>query len=391
MKLPVLFTLLFVSLLTNAHANQIIGKVAKLRGKVSILELGSKEGVSAILGQAVSKEASILTSDKSFIQIVMTDKSQINLGPNSKIVLDQVKAEKVGVVSLLKGVIRAQVIKEADQSGKAGKLGKDKLYIKSRTAALGIRGTDFQASYNPENKITNLITFTGKVMMVKTKAQTESEDLKEALESNKAVMVESGKFSSVTDSLINVTEPVKISPVQFTALKLNNEMLTTNNNVSIEATPEFKAELKKTYEQYAEISKLEIENKNLGGRVFNSDIQVLRPVSGGVVDIVTGIYVPPSSEQTNYLKDYNIYEFKSEKGVVSDAGNYLPPVGIVLDAKKGFVSDTQNSNQEVKAEITRLNNDISGQISKPVKVIKPNKDDLGGKGEDAYDKYFIKE
>lgn len=388
MKLPVLFTLLFVYCVTSAHANQIIGKVAKLRGKVSILELGSKEGVSAVLGQAVSKEASILTSDKSFIQIVMTDKSQINLGPNSKMVLDQIKAEKVGVVSLLKGVIRAQVIKEADESGKAGK---DKLYIKSRTAALGIRGTDFQASYNPENKITNLITFTGKVMMVKTKAQTESEDLKEALESNKAVMVESGKFSSVTDSLINVTEPVKISPVQFTALKLNNEMHTTNNNVSIEATPEFKAELKKTYEQYAEISKKEIENKNLGGRVFNSDIQVLRPVSGGVVDIATGIYVPPSSEQTNYLKDYNIYEFKSEKGVVSDAGNYLPPVGIVLDAKKGFVSDTKNSNQEVKAEITRLNNDISGQISKPVKVIKPNKDDLGGKGEDAYDKYFIKE
>ncbi len=375
MKLLVCFTLALLSVpsIESAQANQVIGSISKLRGNVSILELGEKAARQIEVGQSVSKDASILTAEKSFVQIVMLDKSQINLGPNSKIVLDQMKAGKVGVISLLKGIIRAEVTK--DQGANAAS--KDKLYIKSRTAAMGIRGTDFQTSYNPESKITNLITFHGSVAMVKT----EDARLDLALSDKNTVMVESGKFATVTENLKNVTEPVKISPVQYTTLKLNPELLETNS-VSSEV---FQAELKKTHVQYNEISKKEIENKNLAEKSFNKDNQVFRPTAGGVLDLASGIYIPPSVDQSHYVKELNIFEFKSDKGSLTENGNYLPPQGIKLDPKLGFIADTKNAQS---AEVRALNADISVQIKKPAK---PKKEDLGTDGVDAYEKYFKKE
>ncbi|MGZ3788231.1 MAG: FecR family protein [Bacteriovorax sp.] len=370
MKLLVLFTILFSS--TFVSANQVIGSIAKIKGHVSILELGNREAKSAVLGQSVSKEASILTSEKSFVQIILLDKTQINVGPSSKIVLDQTPAENIGLINLLKGALRTEVVKELGL--------KDKLYIKTRTAALGVRGTDFQTSFNPENRITNLITFRGKVAM----AKTESDNFQESLASKGAVMVEVGKFAAISENLKNATEPVKISPIQYTALKLNAEL---NEDAKV-TKEEFHAELQKTIKEYGEISKKEMADQKMATHEYDVKNQVLRPTAGGVVDLSTGIYVPPTIDQANFNKDLNIYELKAEKGIVTEAGNYVPPKGVILDAKKGFIVDPQSQKTEQHVELTKLNNDISGQIIRPAK---PNKEDLGSKSEDAYEKYFIKE
>jgi hypothetical protein len=369
-----LFTQLILG--TAVNANQIIGSILKVKGEVSILELGNREAKKAIEGQKVTKEASILTSEKSFIQIVLLDKTQINLGPSSKIILDQTPVQKIGLISLMKGALRTNVVKELG--------GKDKLYIKTRTAAMGIRGTDFLTNYNPENKMTNLITFRGQVAMVKT----ESLNVEESLSHKEIVLVDSGKFAAISNNLKNVTEPIKLSPVQYTGLKLNTEM---NNDVKIPKEV-FQNELKETIKEYGEISKKEIAENNPAKQEFDPKKQVLRPTAGGFVDLVTGIYVPPTVTQNNYNKELNIYELKAEKGEVTDAGVYIPPKGIILDAQKGFIVDPKNQNAELHAELKKLNNDISEQVVVPEKLIaKPNKDELGEKTEDAYKKYFIKE
>ena len=41
------------------------------------------------------------------------------------------------------------------------------MIVKTRSAVMGVRGTKFQATYNPANKNTSLITVEGKVAMVK--------------------------------------------------------------------------------------------------------------------------------------------------------------------------------------------------------------------------------
>ena len=381
MKMLVLFTLIFIIAVAPTYANPVIGSITKLRGEVTILELGKRDAKKAVLGQTVTKEASILTSEKSFIQITLVDKTQVSLGPSSKIVLDQTPSENIGLISLLKGKIRTEVIKNSETSTE-----KEKLYVKTRSAAMGVRGTNFETMFNPENNITNLITFRGQVALVKT----ESEDLHGSLKSKEAVLVEKGNFAAISDNLKNATEPVKLSPVQYTGLKLNKDM-DEENKISKE---EFQAELKNTIKEYEEISKKELSQKKLANHAYDEKNEVLRPVAGGVVDLATGIYVPPTVDKKNYIPALNIYELKSEKGEVTETGNYLPPKGTILDAKKGFIPDPQIKKSENQAELSRLNQDIAGQIVtpiKPPKPSKPSKEDLGTKSEDAYDKYFIKE
>jgi hypothetical protein len=382
MKILAIFTLVFSMEISMeiAEANQVIGSVSKLRGDVSMLEVGFREAKKVVVGQSVTKEASILTTDKSFIQITLIDKTQVSLGPNSKMILDQTPTESVGLITLLKGKIRTEVIKNSETTNST-----EKFFVKTRSAAMGVRGTNFETIYNPENNITNLITFRGQVALVKTeKLESVSANLHTALERKETVLVEKGTFAAISDNLKNATLPVKLSPVQYTGLKLNTEM----SDESPVSKEDFQVELKKTIEEYAQISKQEQKQDNSAEHVYDAKNQVLRPTAGGVVDLETGIYVPPTIDKKNYNQELNIYELKSEKGEVTEAGTYIAPKGVILDASKGFIADPRNQKGEMHAELAKLNNDISGQIIKPSK---PSKEDLGSKSEDAYDKYFIKE
>jgi hypothetical protein len=104
---------------------------------------------------------------------------------------------------------------------------KSKLYIKTKTAAMGIRGTDFQVNFNAENQNTALITFEGKVAMahIEKGAREERFDqgkLERIVSSDKAVMVEHGQISAVN---LNVAEramtPTLLGTKQIDALKEN--------------------------------------------------------------------------------------------------------------------------------------------------------------------------
>lgn len=374
MKFP---SVIFLTLLlcTNSYA-KTIGTITKLKGQATILEIGHREASNLQLGSTVSKDASILTMEKSFVQITLQDKTTINLGPKSKIILDQSPVDdlgEVGIVNLMMGKIRSEVTHKQVR-------GKEKLFIKTRTAALGVRGTDFQTIYNPENKITSLITFDGKVAMAKAETPIEkisTNDLKEA------TLVEKGRFSTVSENLQHVTEPVKISPVQYTGLKINKEM-TEDKKVD---TKEFEQVHKETIAIYQEISKEETKQGKTAARKFDVDDQTYRPTAGGVVDLNTGIYVPPTMEEKNFNKKLNIYEIKDEKGTVSSNGTYVPPAGVVLDAKKGFVvADSKKVNSQSLEVAKDLNQEISGQINKPKK---PSLEDLEKiQDVDSYDKYY---
>lgn len=375
MKILVLITLILFQM--SAMAEPVIGSVTKIRGDVTILEVGFREAKKAIMGQNITKEASVLTNAKSFIKITLLDKTEISLGPNSKMIIDQTPADKVGLISLIKGKIRTEVVKDLAKTNS-----QEKLFVKTRSAAMGVRGTNFETMYNPENNITNLITFRGQVALVKTEEQNLN--IHNALTAKDTVLVNKGTFAAISDNLTNATAPVKLSPVQYTRLKLNPEM----SEEIVIPKEEFNTELKKTINEYTEISKDEIKNNNLATHDYDAKNQVLRPTAGGVVDLKTGIYIPPTSDQKSYNSELNIFELKSEKGTISESGNYIPPEGIILDAKKGFVANLENPNAIKHEDLIRLNKEISGQVNKP---IKPRKEDLGDKSEDAYDKYFIKE
>lgn len=88
---------------------------------------------------------------------------------------------------------------------------------------------------------------------------------------------------------------------------------------------EFQNELKNTIQEYSDLSKKEKGSEISAVREYDSKKQVLRPTAGGVIDLVTGIYIQPTVNKENFNKDLTLYDLKSEKGEVTEAGIYVPP------------------------------------------------------------------
>ena len=329
-----------------------MAKVVKIRGKVTILDPGAHEARRLKKDARLKEDSSILTGKASFVRIRFLDGSILNLGPDSKFVVVEFKQNKPGVVSLIKGKLRSKVIKEKEQS-------KNKLFIRTRTAALGVRGTDFQTIYNPENKVTSLLTYQGEVAMVKMddpsdgvkkkklknkyvrtrdgkikvqkteKIKVEgTKELEKVLQKKDAVVVKQGQFSGTLQKLDTVSKPVKINPVQLNVLYKNTELEETSEKKvkEVDIDPnETKIALKPAEQEVPEEG------------VFDAKKKVFAPKAGGLLDLKTGLYVPPADDAVFDTKN-KVYVSKEIGKIDKTTGQYVAPVGLKLDAKKGFVA-----------------------------------------------------
>lgn len=82
-----LFLITFTLLLSNASAKTFVAKVIKLRGKVSLLEPGSKVPRVLKVGDKLRADTSVLTGSKSFVRVLFDDNTTMNLGPRSKVAI----------------------------------------------------------------------------------------------------------------------------------------------------------------------------------------------------------------------------------------------------------------------------------------------------------------
>ena len=113
-------------------------------------------------GDKIFVDTSLVTYKKSFVQVAYFNGGSVNIGPNSKAIITQTSKKRKGVIGLLKGSIRSNY-----RNPSVRKSPDLKFFIKTNTAAMGVRGTDFQVIYNPENTVTNLLTFEGEVSIVR--------------------------------------------------------------------------------------------------------------------------------------------------------------------------------------------------------------------------------
>ncbi len=358
-----IFTLIFLFHSTAVWANRLIATVAKVRGVVTVLQPGALTARKVRVGDKLYEDSSLLTHQKSFVRVKYLDGSILNLGPKSKMVLVELeKKTQVGVVSLLKGTLRASIQKKTTERET-----KNKFFVKTRTAALGVRGTQFQTIFNPENEATSLVTFEGKVAMVKVdekflakqkllvvdeeQEQLEEEKvdkLKKAWNSNKVdaksldkvlasketVVVKQGQYSGVTEGLEKTTLPVKISPKQFTVLYYNKEFSKIDPK-----------KIKNTIPQAEQSVPLEgIKNDKTGD---------FAPRAGGYIDPETALYIPPKKD-SKLNRKLKVYEDKDIGKIDAATGKYIPPKGLKLDAKKGFVIDKSALKKEQKLDASKL-------------------------------------
>ena len=362
-----------------------VATVVKVRGKVTQLRPGALIASRLKLGDKLTEDTSVLTGRGSFVRIRFVDSSTVNLGPKSKFVINKIKKNEAGIITLLKGKLRTKVKEENDSK-------KNKFFIKTQTAALGVRGTDFQTIYNPENKITNLLTYNGKVAIKKieseqmkrdidettsevegvtrsstgdfivqkkvSKSLSSEEKLEKLLAREDVVVVKGGQFSGASESQKMASSPVMISPVQLTVLYKNDEFLQKKKNrmrpVDVDKFDQKQFLLK---QEPQEVPPEGFYDKKTGH---------FAPKAGGLIDLETGLYIPPT-DLSSFDKKRGIYMPKVAGKIDGTTGEYVIPKGLKLDSKKGFVPKGEQS-PELIAMSKGLNSSLL--ISKPKTVTK---------------------
>lgn len=291
-------------------ASDDVAKAIIVRGK-ALAQSPDGKVLQVTKGMWFKEGTQIRTEDKSFVKLIFIDKSQMNLGPSSQMKIDKFPQNDPGIVTLVKGQLRSKVTKNyMDMDNKD----KSKLFIKTKTAAMGVRGTDFQVNYNPENNFTSLVTFEGAVAMASLDvldgrspaALIDQSALERIVSSNQAVTVTRGQFSGASPETGEATIPVKINPIQLESME-KDESGTTEaapvvdtakparsivppgvNGAAFSNKPKVETQVDSSVANKA-AQKSSSLGSDAGGRTNSA-------ASGAVVDVATGkLLLPPKN------------------------------------------------------------------------------------------------
>jgi hypothetical protein len=130
----------FFFLTLSAFIWSNIGNVGALKGTATVTRSSSTLDIKS--GMALKVKDKIITTSGSRVQVILKDNTVVTIGPNSSFVFD---AYKFG------GKNDSEVKMHIDRgffrsvTGKIGKLAPERFKVKTASATIGIRGTDFSA------------------------------------------------------------------------------------------------------------------------------------------------------------------------------------------------------------------------------------------------------
>jgi len=217
MKLLIFSFSLLLSI--NLFASEAATVIA-LKGKV--LKYSSDKGDSKIaVGDIISVGERIKTESGSFVKLKFIDESQTTLGPSSELLVEAFSSDKPGILNLMRGSLKSKVTKDYMNIKKDS----SKLFIKSHSASMGVRGTEFIWSYEDEQ--TGLVTLEGVVRFVslrdaKERGSLDPEYLDSLLNSKRAVTVSRGETSMLFKSAKEVHKTEKLPEESLKELKKLN-------------------------------------------------------------------------------------------------------------------------------------------------------------------------
>ncbi len=384
-----LLTLFLLSLpiASFAESGAEVAKAIILKGKVSEIYYGrdgSKNTRVLSRGDNVHEGAQVECSNNGFVKLLFFDKSQMMVSPNSTVEIKSFTKSEAGMINLLQGRIRSKVTKDRMNITNSKS---SKLFIKTKTAAMGVRGTDFQVIYNPSNSVTSLLTFEGAVAMTKLDGSKDTtrlsgRALEAQLNSAQAVMVRRGQFSGTLPGHDRVSLPVKISPVQLEKLRgssevsptqvetkkrkskvvrsvvppgLNAKMVATKKDKIIENVAQKKMGLNKTDFKRERLKSAYFEKVESDtppeGVIDESGKGAYAPPAGGYIDNNSGLYIAPEKGDA-FDSNTGVYVPSPELGSIDPrSGDYIPPEGTKL-ADSGVL---------VKVDSTRSPASVGGE------------------------------
>lgn len=157
-----LFTATVLAFSGMAHAQGVHGILRVVKGDVQIKSAKSGLSAKARIGEKVFPKDVIVTAKDARAKIVMVDKNEINVSPESQVEIQnyEFNPEEGGKKDVLLNVIYGKVRSKVEQKydGKTSKF-----QIKTPSAVAGVRGTDFLMSFNRADRQSQVVTFEGKV------------------------------------------------------------------------------------------------------------------------------------------------------------------------------------------------------------------------------------
>lgn len=347
-----------------------VAKVIILKGKAeAILKDGSNKSVA--LDQWIPEGAKLVTKERSFVKLLFIDKSEMTLNPKSEMVISSFPKKEAGIISLVKGELRSKVTKDYMQMDDKSK---SKLYIKTKSAAMGIRGTEFQVNFNEINGNTSLITFEGAVAMAgierEFRERSFNQDaLEKAVSSEKAVIVKEGQFSAVTQISDRALVPTILSPNQLETLKQNSGAIDAKPEDNKKDAPNESKNFKSPIPPGADSASFSNNNKELDKQVakasdqkdsvekvvkeiqkelpksdgpaagfFNAETGAIKFPAGSVIDLTTVNVIPPPAN-AQFDPNTQTYILPSNFGKIDpNTGSYQAPAGLKLTDDGKFVA-----------------------------------------------------
>lgn len=132
--------ILFFILIVTAFVWSDIGYVGALKGSASITRSSGTLDVKN--GMPLKVKDTIITSEKSRVQVILNDSTVVTIGSNSTFTFDAykfgAKDDSEVKMHIERGFFRSV-------TGKIGKLAPERFKVKTASATIGIRGTDFSA------------------------------------------------------------------------------------------------------------------------------------------------------------------------------------------------------------------------------------------------------
>lgn len=365
-KLITLFLVVGVSFFAfSGQQSKDVARVKIKRGKATVV---SPDGSKAELKKNmwVKEGAIIKTGPKSFVKLSFIDKSSMNVGPKSELKIEKFSKEDAGVINVLTGKIRSKVTKDYLKMDKD----KSKLFVRSKSAVMGVRGTEFIFTANKKAGTSTAVLLEGSVVFNKIHKGANLGNLEAIV--NKGRPIKPGQFSVVMKNKAKPTVASKMSSKQLNGLAKNPEfkevtpgkkakkmksvvppglsgdiVMGGSENLENEIKKVVKVSLKPKEVEVKDPEVKEQEMEESKGFVKGDDI---KPADGTIVDLDAGIIIPLGADSTF---DQNTGEWVSNSvGAVDDTGAYLPPEGFqVTESGDMLKVDESGAVQKVVLEI----------------------------------------
>jgi hypothetical protein len=144
-------------MLTNAQAADVAGRLTQVEGRVDILRGGKLPAIPVKLNDGVQVGDVLRTKSMSKAQITFSDNSTLTISPESRVAIeaymfDSSQNKRNAVVQLFQGL--AQVV-----VSKIYKSAEPDFVVKTQTAIMGVRGTDFGVRIHPNSS--DVLNFEG--------------------------------------------------------------------------------------------------------------------------------------------------------------------------------------------------------------------------------------